>query len=702
MTATASGMRVGVDIGGTFTDVVFLRGDGRMDKVKVSSTPGDYAIAIIGAIATYCDRHGLDVRDIEEIVHATTVATNAVLERKGARTALITTDGFRDVLELRRIRIPLSYDLGWQKPEPLVERALRFPVIERVNAAGNVLTPLDLDSLETALTAIEAEGVEAIAVCFLHSYLNDTHERQVGEILARRFPGMRVSLSSEILPEILEFERTSTTVLNAYITPVIATYLDALRRKLTDAGVRAPILVMQSNGGLLGAAAAAHRPVSIVESGPAAGVVAASRLARDGGYPNLITLDMGGTTTKASIVENGEMLHSNEYEIGASISMSSRLARGNGYVLRIPVIDISEVGAGGGSIAGFDPGGALRTGPRSAGAVPGPVCYGQGNEFPTVTDANLVLGYINPDSLAGGSLKVDRSLAEAAIARHIAEPAGLSLDEAAYGIHVIANSNMVRAIKSVSVERGRDPADFVMMAFGGAGPIHACGVAQSLGIGRVLVPPAPGVFSATGLLTAQVEHHSARTILMPTDAADLSIAQRALDLMQDDLRGRVMAEGYAPEAISIAASADLRYVGQSSEITIALESTTITSTALRRAEALFEAEFERSYGHCGERKLFEVVNLRLVATIERTTTYGTSWIADDAGSIRREPALRRAYFGREHGVLDVPVVRRSDLSIVPSRGPLFVQEYDTTIVVPPEGRAAKDAGGSVLIELAPA
>jgi Hydantoinase/oxoprolinase/Hydantoinase/oxoprolinase N-terminal region len=369
-------LRVGVDIGGTFTDLVFVRPDGLLDRRKRPSTPADYSKAIVEGIAEYCAEVKLSGRDVGEVVHATTVATNAILERRGARTGLITTEGFRDVLELRRIRIPLAYDLGWNKPEPLVERAFRLGVRERLDAQGHVLTPLDGDDVERAIDEFQAAEIETVAVCFLHAYRNATHERAVGARLRERLPGVHVSLSSDVLPEMLEFERTSTTVVNAYIAPLIARYLDRLRETLAERAVRAPILVMQSNGGLISASSAAARPVTIIESGPAAGVVAAQRTARACGYPNVITLDMGGTTTKASIIEHGEILRGTEYEVGSAVSASSRLMRGNGYLLRIPVIDISEVGAGGGSIAALDAGGSLRVGPRSAGAVPGLACYG--------------------------------------------------------------------------------------------------------------------------------------------------------------------------------------------------------------------------------------------------------------------------------------------------------------------------------------
>jgi N-methylhydantoinase A len=688
-------LRIGADIGGTFTDLVFLRPDGRLDRRKVPSTPDDYARAITECIAAY-RAEMLSGEAVDEVAHATTVATNAILERRGARTALLTTEGFRDVLELRRIRIPLSYDLGWQKPPPLVPRAFRLPVRERVDAAGETIVPLDMASLDDAMDEIEAGDIDAIAVCLLHSYRAPRHEQEVGAVLRRRFPGKHVSLSSDVLPEMLEFERSSTTVINAYIAPLIETYLTRLRARLVAADIRAPLLVMQSNGGLISAAAAAERPVTIIESGPAAGVVAAARAAAEGGHGDVITLDMGGTTTKASIIERGAILRGSEYEVGAAVSASSRLVRGNGYLLRIPVIDISEVGAGGGSIASIDPGGALRVGPRSAGAVPGPACYGQGNEHPTVTDANLVLGYIDQGSLAGGALRLDRALAEAAITRDVAIPAELPLLEAALGIHSIANSNMVRAIKSVSVERGRDPVEFALMAFGGAGPIHAVAVARLLGMRRVIVPPSPGVFSALGLLRAEMEHHTARTILAGTRDKAIHDAQPIIDAMRTELVARFALEGFAPDDVQVSASADLRYVGQSSEITVPLSASTLSDALLREAEERFEAEFARTYGHVGSRKLFELVTFRLVATISRGVEHGSEWIADDVAS---GPTTRVACFDAAQGSIDVPVIRRASLSDVPTPGPLLVQEYDTTIVVPPQATARRDARGNVVIEL---
>lgn len=692
----ASAFRVGVDIGGTFTDLVIERPDGRIDKRKVATTPDAFSRAIFEGVIGYCESQKLDAREIVEIVHATTVATNAILERRGARTALITTDGFRDVLELRRIRVPLSYDLSWAKPEPLVPRARRFTVDERIDATGAVIKTLDEAEVRAIAEILHEEGVEAVAVALLHSYREPANERLAGETLRRILPKLHVSLSHEVLPEMLEYERTSTTVINAYVAPTISRYLRDLRDGLTKRGINAPILVMQSSGGLISAGAAAERPAAIIESGPAAGVVAAAHIAKRIGRPNVLTFDMGGTTTKASIIEDGHYLRAAEYEVGSTISASSRLGKGSGYVLKMPVIDISEVGAGGGSIARLDAGGALRVGPRSAGSDPGPACYGKGNDEPTVTDANLVLGYLGADSLAGGSLSVDPGRARAAVERMAGSAALLAAHDAAWGIHQVANSNMVRAIKSVSVERGRDPADFALIAFGGAGPIHAAALARELGIREVIVPPASGVLSALGLLEAEIEHHLAHTVLVDTREASRERLEAVLGGMRETLTARARADGLDPALFRFAAYADLRYKGQSSELSVPLDGTSVDKAALRAAENRFEAEYERTFGYRSDRKEFQIVTLRLVASLPKKSRSLGRWVAD-SGELGG--AERDCYFGPESGHCQTPVIVREALSQSPQTGPLIVQEYDTTILVPPGTSAALDDHGNVVIAL---
>ena len=449
--------RVAADIGGTFTDIAIIGEGGVIATRKVLSTPADYALAVVDGVAQLLDDVGLPMGSLAEVLHGTTVATNAVLERRGARTALITTRGMRDVLELRRIRMPNLYDPLYERPQPLVPRERRLEVEERVGGNGEIVTRLDVDDVMRAVNRIRRDGVESVAVTFLHAYLNDTHERQAGEILRRELPECFITTSVEILPEIREYERTSTTVINAYLGPPVKKYLRSLLARFDDAGMKGRLLVMQSSGGMLDAGTVAEKPAQIVECGPAAGVIGAAHLGRQIGLNDLITLDMGGTTAKASLIENGRLVRTDEYEVGGGISLSSRLVKGGGYALKIPVLDISEVGAGGGSIVWFDRVGQMKVGPRSAGASPGPVCYGNGGTEPTVTDANVVLGYLNPTAIAGGTVPIDAAAAAASIEDRIAGPLGRDLLEMAYGVHVIANANMMRAVKAVSTYRGRDP-----------------------------------------------------------------------------------------------------------------------------------------------------------------------------------------------------------------------------------------------------
>ena len=492
--------RVGVDIGGTFTDIVVLGSDGSIHTKKVSSSVDDYARAIVDGLGEVFSETGLSGAAIEEIRHGTTVASNAILEHKGARVGLITTKGFRDVLEIRTLRMPRLYDLAWTKPPALVERYLRKVVDERIDHKGHIERALDPADGERAIDALHAEGVEAIAICLINSFANPAHELAIKDIAQRKAPHIPLSVSYEVLPEIKEYERTSTTVINAYVMPIVASYLRAMRTGLDAAGIPARLLLMQSNGGLTTDTAAIERPMNIIESGPAGGVVGAQALARAKKLDRIITFDMGGTTAKASMVENGEVVRAQEYAVGAGIMIGSRLLTGAGYTLKVPAIDLAEVGAGGGSHVWIDAGGALQIGPESAGASPGPVCYDQGGTVPTVTDASVLLGYINPQHLVGGALKLNAERARAVFTDTIAKPLKMTPEQAAFGAHQIAASNMIRAIKAVSTERGRDPREFALFAFGGNGPLFAAGMAAALGISRIVVPPSAGLFSSFGLL----------------------------------------------------------------------------------------------------------------------------------------------------------------------------------------------------------
>ena len=535
--------RIGVDVGGTFTDVLLHTADGRVRVRKLLSTPPNYDLAVVEAVSGLSG--GEEPARVSEVVHGTTVATNAVLQRLGAETALITTEGFRDVLELRRLRVPHMYDLFWKKPPPLVERRLRFEIGERMQADGTVLRPLDDDEVRSVAGRLRELGIGSVAVCFLHSYLYPEHEQRVGAILAEELPDATISLSSEILREQREYERSATTVVNAYVRPLMASYIDRIRTGLDGIGLdSAPLQIMQSSGGVMTSDDAKLRPVFALESGPAAGVVAALGMAERLGLENLIAFDMGGTTAKASLIENGAIARGREYEVGGSISAGSRLIRGAGELLRIPTIDIAEVGAGGGSIAWLDPAGGLQVGPRSAGADPGPACYGRGGVEPTVTDANVVLGTIPAGEVADGQITISRELAEQAIAR-IAGPLGLTVAEAADGIHRIANARMTRALRAVSSEKGRDPREFAIIAYGGSGPVHAGGLAEDLGVSTIVVPPVAGLFSAVGLLFARPEFHEVRSCHLDVDTVDPEAVTALLAEMEKPTRRGVRGQGRA-------------------------------------------------------------------------------------------------------------------------------------------------------------
>ncbi len=691
--------RVGVDIGGTFTDIVLLDADGRILTKKVSSTVDDYARAIADGLAEVFGESGLAGRDLAEILHGTTVASNAILELKGARTGLITTRGFRDVLEIRRIRMPKLYDLSWEKPPALVERYLRLEVDERVDAHGRVERPLDPAEVERVLDRLLAEKIDALAVCLLNSYANPVHEERIAEIVRRRAPGLTLSASAEVLPEIREYERTSTTVINAYVMPIVKRYLASLRASLDASGVKAPLMIMQSNGGLMTDQAAATRPVHIIESGPAAGVVGAQALARKIGLGKLVTFDMGGTTAKASIVEDGEVSRATEYQVGGGIMHGSRLLTGAGYLLRVPAIDLAEVGAGGGSLVWIDPGGALQVGPRSAGASPGPVCYDLGGGEPTVTDANVILGFLNPRELAGGAVKLDAARAHEVFESRIAKPLGLPIAEAAYGAHVIAASNMMRAIRAVSSERGRDPREYALFAFGGNGPLFAAGMARQLEMRRIVVPPAPGLFSSFGLLFADVEHHYVRTWRRLVRGIQPDSLGEVFGRMEAEARAQLMTEGFPTDAIRIRRSADCRYEGQSFELTVPVSGGPFDAALLDGIEDAFGREHERTYGHrAGKDEPVEIVSLRVVGLgIPDRPRVPDALRVDRAG---RHGGARRVYFGPELGWQETPIIDRPDLR-TPHEGPCIVEEYDATCVVPPGTRAALDAHGNIVIDLPP-
>jgi N-methylhydantoinase A len=683
------GQRIGIDIGGTFTDLVAITDDGRVITHKVASTPYDYSEGIIDGLRMLLASASSPVT---EVLHATTIGSNTILEGKGARTALITTKGFRDILEIRDLRMPVLYDLHWTKPHALVERRLRLEVLEKLRPDGSISIPLDMASVTAAIDVLRNEDVQSVAICLLHSYANPAHERAVAEVVRAALPDVAVSISHEILPEIKEYPRTSTTVVNAYVQPVVRAYVTSLAARLRAIGIEAPLQLMQSNGGLASAEFAAAAPAQIIESGPAAGVVGGTALAAKLNEPRIITFDMGGTTAKAGLVENGEVLRSEALEVGAGVMAGSRLLVGAGYLLKLPAIDLAEVGAGGGSICRLDAAGAPKVGPDSAGADPGPVCYGRGGTEPTITDCNLVLGYLDPAGLVGGALKLDVDAARAAIARSLAGPLQRSVEAAAFGMLRLASASMMRAIRAVSVERGRDPRQFTLLAFGGNGPLFASAIAAELGITRVIVPPLPGVFSAFGLLVADTEHHATQSLRMRLDDADVARIDEVLHGLIAAGTKRLAHDGFSPARRVFRLAALARYVGQSSEIEVRLPDGEFPQDFA----ALFGAEHERNYGfRAPPDEPVELVALSVIARGIPEQPRLPDTVPPLAAAV---PASRRTWFP-DSGWIEAPVVDRGQLSAVPRVGPLIVQEYDATCLVPRGVAATLDAFGNIRLAL---
>lgn len=690
-------VRLGVDVGGTFTDVVLQLADGRLLVSKVSSTPRDPGLAVQQGVVEILRRAGLAPDRLDELVHGTTVGSNTILQRIGARTGLITTRGFRDVLEIARIRTPVMFDLTWEKPEPLVPRRYRVEVNERMAADGTVVEPLDTESLEGAVSFLLAEGVESIALCFLNSYANPEHEQQAKAWIEWHHPEVALTASCDVLQEMKEYERTSTTVVNAYLLTIMRTYLDRLSHALTAEGVRAPLLVMSSSGGVMGAAQAAQKPVFVAGSGPAGGVVGSARLCAADGVSSAIVFDMGGTTAKASIVEDGSPMLTAEYEFRDGISTPSRFVKGGGYMMKVPSIDIAEVGAGGGSIAWIDEGGLLRVGPMSAGADPGPACYRLGNDRPTVTDANVVLGYYSPAGLVGGSLPIDPELARRAVQTHIAEPFGLDLHAAALGLRHVANIAMARALRAVTVERGRDPRNQALVAFGGSGPAHAVDLARLLGICRVILPTLPGVFCSVGMLASDVEHNFSRPMRgllerISSEAFDAAVAALEVESLTTLAR-----EGYEAVDCTLTLSADMRYQGQSSELNVPCPRGPYGPELAGALREAFTRSYETTFGYTNDEPA-EIVTLRMAAAgplsarLDFRTLAGSVEDAGVAGSSR--PAI----FEAATGPVETAVARRCDIDSTWRHGPLIVESYDTTVVVPPQARIRTDSFGSLLVE----
>ena len=692
------GLRLGVDIGGTFTDLALVDEDsGRQTTFKVSSTPSDYSAAVVDAIKALSTDHGIAPSSLTFLSHATTVVTNAILESKGARAALITTDGFRDVLEIRRQSRAKLYDIFQPPPQVIIPRHLRLEVSERVDAYGDVYKPLDESELAPIVAFLKAHEVKAIAVSLLFSFLNPVHEQAIGKILRRELPDVRTFLSSEVLPEMREYERTSTVAVCAYVAPVLEGYLNRLNEFLATDDYP-PLYLTGSSGGVFNVDEGLRVPAMLTESGPAAGVTASVALGNVLGLNQLISFDMGGTTAKASLINNGEVSVTTEYEVGGSGNVR-RWLQGTGYPIKVPVVDLAEVSAGGGSIAWLDDAGGLRVGPQSAGAAPGPACYGLGGQDPTVTDADAVLGYLDPGHFLGGRMPLSIDGASAAIKRIVGKPLGLDLMQAAQGIVDIVNSNMADAIRMISIERGHDPRDYSLVAFGGAGPVHAGRIGEELGIKKVIIPPNPGVFSAMGLVCTDLKRDYVRSLYTLLDAA--GVDDRMRQVYRDitaEARDMLSRSGIPEENWLFRYYLDIRYGNQAYELTVPVESSEIEEGALSAIAERYHAQHFTTYDYNAPDEPIQLVNMRASAIGKFGADFIATRTSSTNGSKDVSPRSHREVYFKESGQISCPIYDRGDLSASAEiEGPAVIQESSSTVIVYPGQRAAATEFGTIEI-----
>ncbi|MGD9942241.1 MAG: hydantoinase/oxoprolinase family protein [Burkholderiaceae bacterium] len=696
--ASARRYRIGVDIGGTFTDVVLVdEASGEMLVVKVPSRPEDPSRGFMDGLSKALGDFEIDPEAVSFLVHGTTVATNAIIQGKVARAGLITCEGFSDVLEIGYQTRPVLYDIFYRKPPPLVPRHLCRGVPHRIDADGEVVVALDEAALRDVVDEFRREKVQAIVVAFLHSYKEPVHERRARELIAAQWPGMPVILSSDVCPEYHEYPRTSTAVINGVLVPIIAPYIDRLQTSLLESGVSAGLHLMTSGGGIYAATSAKRLPAHLVESGPAAGVIGAAFVSQLAGCNRILALDIGGTTAKAALVEEGRPVLASEFEVGAAAVPTSTSGRGQGYPLKTPVISLVEIGAGGGSIAYIDPGGALSVGPDSAGADPGPACYGRGGTRPTLTDANLVLGRVNPDYFLGGALPIDADLAYRAIERHVAAPLGVDVVHAARLIVDIADSKMTSALQFVSIQRGIDPRQYTLVPSGGAGPLHAAGIARLLGVRTILVPPTPGLNSAVGLLATDLKHEFVQTFVKPLNSIELSTLFRAFDELREPARELLEDEGVARERMSFSLEVDMRYRGQGYSLRIAFPGGPGIDVAAELGRA-FDDAHEETYGFANPGEVKEIVNLRLTGTGAVDRPRFRPIPEGDGRAERAVKGRRRVHFGASDALADCPIYERSRLLAGDTiDGPAVIEQMDTTTVLPPRMQARLDCHGNLLI-----
>jgi N-methylhydantoinase A len=699
MTAQGSGRsRIGVDIGGTFTDLVLVdEATGAVSVGKLLTTPKEPAQAVEQGVVTVLNDAGRRALDVAALIHGTTLATNALIERKGAKTGLLTTAGFRDAIEIGREGRYDMYDLFIDPPAPLVPRHRRLEVVERMRADGRVQTPLDVASARAAIAALLDHGVEAIAISLLHAYRNPAHELELAALVAEMAPGVSVSRSSEIVPEIREFERTSTTVANVYVMPLMARYLEELQRKVLELGVPGHFYIMLSSGGIATPETAKRTPIRLVESGPAAGALAAARLARQASESRMLSFDMGGTTAKACVIDQGDPLVAREFEV----ARADRFKKGSGLPIRVPVIEMIEIGAGGGSIARIDSLGLLKIGPDSAGADPGPACYAQGGQEATVTDADLVLGYLDPEFFLGGRMRLDVDAAKRAIATRVAEPLGLRPVEAAWGIHRVVNENMAAAARIHGIERGKDLRAYPLFAFGGAGPVHAWQVGRVLKVPRVLVPFGAGAISAYGLLVAPLAFDFVRTAPQRLDAAEWHRINALFAEMETEGRAILRDSGIADRDIAFRRSAEMRYVGQGHEVEVEVPAGALDAGSLAHLTTRFESAYRTLYSRTPMGVAIEALNWRVVVSgpppelsIETSAPALAGRAAGDVVKKRRQ-----AYFPEAGGYVDTPVYDRYRLLAGTTfEGPAIVEERESTTVIGPSARVRVDQRLTLIAE----
>ena len=665
---TLAGALVGVDVGGTFTDFACILPDGQRLALKVPSTPADPSRAVLNGLERLVTEHGIEAADVSVFAHGTTVATNAVLERKGATLGLLTTEGFRDTLEIGRQMRQQMYSVRLDPETPIFLAPGRFRrgVPERVDATGAVIQVLDETALLATVADLVEAGIESLAIAFLFSFLNPTHERRAAELISERWPDLPLSLSCEVDPAFREYERTVVTTFDAYIKPVINRYLERLEAELASAGVPATLRIMQSRGGLSSSVVARERPVRLFLSGPAAGVIGGRQEGIEAGITDLITVDIGGTSCDIALISQAKPMLRHEGKI-------------DGYAVRVPMVDVNAIGSGGGSIAWIDGAGGLRVGPHSAGSDPGPACYGRGGEEATVTDASLVLGLLDPDYFAGGGLALDPNLAREVLENKIAEPLGLTVEQAALGIHRVLNAQMAEGIRLVSVRQGYDPRDFTLLGLGGAGALHAAALAEELGVGQVLVPRRPGVLSAAGLLAAPVEHEVSTSFARPLADLDLSEVRSTLGELDQRAEKLMAVERIGEADVEISYAADVCYIGQSYHLEVPLEID--TPDPLDKLYRDFLVAHDRVYGHSVEGPA-RMVNLHAVHWVQAGEPTAEIVAAIDGEAMPERQVLT------ESGPVTSRVLRRAGLAPGETlQGPVVVEQADTTVWIPPRWRA---------------